>query len=88
VGTDHAWGSHGFILGGSVIGKSFYGTYPTLQLGGPDDTDNRGRWIPTTSVDQYAATLATWYGLAPTDIPTVFPNLSRFSPQNLGFVGP
>src|SRR6266849_10542632 len=86
VGTDHAWGSHGFILGGSVIGKNFYGTYPTLQLGGPDDTDNRGRWIPTTSVDQYAATLAAWYGLAPSDMPTVFPNLSRFAPQNLGFI--
>ena len=88
VGTDHAWGSHGFILGGSVTGKNFYGTYPTLQLNGPDDTDTRGRWIPTTSVDQYAATLATWYGLASTDIPTVFPNLSRFSSQNLGFMGP
>lgn len=88
VGTDHAWGSHGFIMGGSVIGKNFYGTYPTLQLGGPDDTDTRGRWIPTTSVDQYAATLATWYGLASTDIPTVFPNLSRFASQNLGFMGP
>ncbi len=86
VGTDHAWGSHGFILGGSVVGKNFYGTYPTLQLGGPDDTDNRGRWIPTTSVDQYAATLAAWYGLAPSDVPTVFPNLSRFAAQNLGFI--
>jgi uncharacterized protein (DUF1501 family) len=88
VGTDHAWGTHGFIMGGSVNGKNFYGTYPTLQLGGPDDTDTRGRWIPTTSVDQYAATLATWYGLASTDIPTVFPNLSRFASQNLGFMGP
>lgn len=88
VGTDHAWGSHAFIMGGSVIGKTFYGTYPTLQLGGPDDTDNRGRWIPTTSLDQYAATLATWYGLAPSDVPTVFPNLSRFSASNLGFMGP
>jgi uncharacterized protein (DUF1501 family) len=88
VGTDHAWGSHAFIMGGSVIGKNFYGTFPTLQLNGPDDTDNRGRWIPTTSNDQYAATLASWYGLASTDIPTVFPNLSRFSPQNLGFMGP
>ena len=86
VGTDHAWGSHAFIMGGAVNGGTFYGTYPTLALGGPNDTDNRGRWIPTTSVDQYAATLAAWYGLAPSDIPTVFPNLSRFSPQNLGFV--
>ncbi len=99
VGTDHAWGGHGLIMGGSVIGKKFYGSmrpdgtgvpfgYPTLQLSGPDDTDTRGRWIPTTAVDQYAATLATWYGLAPSDIATVFPNLSRFSTSNLGFMLP
>jgi uncharacterized protein (DUF1501 family) len=87
VGSDHAWGSHAFIMGGAVLGGTFYGSYPTLALGGPNDTDNRGRWIPTTSVDQYAATLATWYGLAPTDLAAVFPNLSKFSPANLGFLG-
>lgn len=86
VGSDHAWGNHAFIMGGAVNGRAFYGTYPVLALGGPDDTDNRGRWIPTTSVDQYAATLASWYGLAPADVPTVFPNLSKFAPQNLGFL--
>src|SRR5204862_8219802 len=99
VGTDHAWGSHAFIMGGAVLGGMFYGSlrpdgtglpygYPALQLGGPDDTDSRGRWIPTTSVDQYAATLATWYGLAPSDLATVFPNLSRFATSNLGFMAP
>ena len=98
VGSDHAWGSHSFIMGGAVLGGKFYGQlrpdntglpygYPTLALGGPDDTDNRGRWIPTTSVDQYAATLANWYGLDPADVPAVFPNLTKFSPQNLGFLG-
>lgn len=98
VGSDHAWGSHAFIMGGSVRGGTFYGSlrpdgsgsvggYPTLALGGPDDTDNRGRWIPTTSVDQYAATLAAWYGLAPVDVATVFPNLYKFSQSNLGFLG-
>ena len=98
VGSDHAWGSHSFIMGGAVAGGMFYGQlrpdgtglpygYPTLALGGPDDTDNRGRWIPTTSVEQYAATFASWYGLAPADVPTVFPNLSKFAPQNLGFLG-
>jgi uncharacterized protein (DUF1501 family) len=87
VGTDHAWGSHQLIMGGSVRGGTFYGTYPTLALNGPDDTDNRGRWIPTTSVDQYAATLANWYGLAASDLPTVFPYLSRFASSNLGFLG-
>ena len=87
VGTDHAWGGHQLIMGGSVRGGTFYGAYPTLALNGPDDTDNRGRWIPTTSVDQYAATLATWYGLAASDLPTVFPYLSRFASSNLGFLG-
>ena len=98
VGSDHAWASHAFIMGGSVAGGMFYGSrrpdgsglpfgYPTLQLGGPDDTDNRGRWIPTTSVDQYAATLATWYGLAVSDRATVFPNLSTFATPTLPFLG-
>ncbi|HEV7798703.1 MAG TPA: DUF1501 domain-containing protein [Pyrinomonadaceae bacterium] len=87
VGSDHAWGNHALVMGGSVLGRAFYGTYPVLALGGPDDTDNRGRWIPTTAVDQYAATLASWYGLAPADLPTVFPNLSKFPSQNLGFLG-
>ncbi len=87
VGSDHAWGNHSLILGGAVMGRAFYGTYPTLALGSNDDTDNRGRWIPTTSVDQYAATLASWYGLAPADVASVFPFLSRFASSNLGFLG-
>lgn len=97
TGTDHAWGSHQFVVGGAVNGGDFYGTYPSLVVGTdnpPDDvsvdTDNgsgaRGRWVPTTSVDQYAATLATWYGLSPSDLGIVFPNLSNFTVQNLGFV--
>lgn len=90
VGTDHAWGNHQLIVGGSVLGHTLYGTYPTLRLGGPDDTDGgsnpRGRWIPTTSVEQYAATLATWYGLSTTDLPAVFPLIDRFPTANLGFM--
>jgi uncharacterized protein (DUF1501 family) len=90
VGSDHAWGNNHFIVGGAVQG-GFYGTYPTLQMGGPDDTDSgsnpRGRWIPTTSVEQYAATLALWYGLAPSDLTTVFPFITRFQSANLGFMG-
>jgi uncharacterized protein (DUF1501 family) len=88
VGTDHAWGSHAFIMGGAVLGGTFYGTYPTLAANGPnDDGGNRGRWIPTTSIDQYGATLAQWYGLDPALLTTVFPNLSKFPTQNLGFLG-
>jgi uncharacterized protein (DUF1501 family) len=90
VGSDHAWGNHQLIMGGAVKGGDFYGTFPTLALGGPDDTDSgtnpRGRWIPTTSVDQYAATLASWYGLSSADIPTVFPFIGRFASSNLGFL--
>jgi uncharacterized protein (DUF1501 family) len=90
VGTDHAWGNHQLIAGGAVLGGTFYGTYPTLRLGGPDDTDGgsapRGRWIPTTSVEQYAATLANWYGLSSADLPAVFPLIGRFATSNLGFL--
>lgn len=90
AGSDHAWGNHHLIMGGSVLGNRIYGTYPTLALGGPDDTDGgtspRGRWIPTTSVEQYAATLATWYGLSTSDLPAVFPLINRFPNANLGFV--
>ena len=90
VGSDHAWGNHHLVLGGAVLGRTIFGTYPTLRLGGPDDTDGgsspRGRWIPTTSVEQYAATLATWYGLSTSDLPAVFPLIGRFATANLGFM--
>src|ERR1043165_2333415 len=92
VGTDHAWGNHQLIVGGSVLGHTLYGAYPTLALGGPDDADGgsnpRGRWIPTTSVEQYAATLATWYGLSSADLTAVFPLIGRFGSPNLGFMAP
>lgn len=90
VGSDHAWGNHQFIVGGSVLGHTLYGAYPNLTPGGPDDTDGgsspRGRWIPTTSVEQYAATLASWYGLSSADLTAVFPLIGRFSSSNLGFL--
>jgi uncharacterized protein (DUF1501 family) len=93
VGSDHAWGNHHFVVGGAVRGGDFYGVpgpngsvFPVLQLSGPSDTDNRGRWIPTASVEQYAATLASWYGVSGADIPIVFPNIGRFPTQDLGFM--
>jgi uncharacterized protein (DUF1501 family) len=87
AGTDHAWGNHHFIIGDAVRGGDMYGQYPTLALGGPSDAEVRGRWIPTTSVDQYGATLARWFGVQDADLGTVFPNLSRFSTSNVGFLG-
>jgi uncharacterized protein (DUF1501 family) len=86
-GSDHAWGSHQLILGGAVQGNQIYGTFPTLALGGPDDADQNGRWIPTTALDQYAATLATWFGVPAGNLPAIFPNLANFPTSNLGFMG-
>ncbi len=84
-GSDHGWGSHAIVMGGAVKGGDIYGKMPTLTINGPDDT-GLGRWIPTTSVDEYAATLATWFGVSTTDLPTVLPNIGRFKTQNLGFI--
>ena len=86
AGSDHGWGSHHMIMGGAVQGGDIYGQIPLLQLGGPEDT-GRGRWIPTTSVDQYAATLASWFGVSATNLPVVLPNIGRFATPNLGFMG-
>jgi uncharacterized protein (DUF1501 family) len=84
-GTDHGWGSHQFVLDGAVQGGKLYGTFPTLAVDGPDDTED-GRWIPTTSVDEFSATLATWFGVSSTDLVTVLPNIGRFAHPNLGFL--
>ena len=90
VGSDHAWGNNHLVVGGAVLGNTIYGTYPNITPGGPNDTDSgtnpRGRWIPTTSVEQYAATLATWYGLSSADLTAVFPLIGRFATPNLGFM--
>jgi uncharacterized protein (DUF1501 family) len=86
AGTDHAWGGHHIVMGGAVRGGTTYGVFPAHQLQGPDDAGSRGNWIPTTSLDQYGATLGSWFGVSDTDLPTVFPNLGNFGQRNLGFV--
>ncbi len=86
-GSDHAWGSHHLVFGGAVGGGQVYGQFPAFELGGPNDTDTRGRWIPTISIDQYGATLCTWFGLPPSALALVFPNLANFPTSNIGFMG-
>ena len=84
-GADHGWGGHQMVMGGAVNGGDIYGRMPSLQIGGPDDT-GRGRWIPSTSVDQYSATLASWFGVSAGNLPVVLPNVARFPTANLGFM--
>ena len=86
-GSDHAWGGHHLVFGGAVQGGQIYGSFPTFELGGPDDTDVRGRWIPTTSIDQYGATLCSWFGIPDSALTAVFPNLANFTAPKLGFLG-
>ncbi|MCU6498263.1 DUF1501 domain-containing protein [Rugamonas sp. A1-17] len=85
-GTDHGWGSHHFIMGGAVKGKEIYGSMPVTGLGHDLDVGS-GSLLPTTSVDQYGATLASWFGLSASQIADVFPNIGNFSIRNLGFMG-
>jgi uncharacterized protein (DUF1501 family) len=98
VGSDHAWANHHFVVGG-VSQSNFYGVntqngtpFPTLELGGPDDADrdfgSRGRWIPTTAVEQYASTLARWFGLPDANLAAVFPNIVNFTYTDMGFMQP
>lgn len=98
-GTDHGWGGHHFIVGGAVKGKALYGTPPPISVGSssaPEDQWHvgQGRLLPTTSVDQYAATLAQWFGVADSELAGILPNLGNFGvaagradyPRNMGFM--
>jgi uncharacterized protein (DUF1501 family) len=86
TGSDHAWGGHHMVMGGAVKGGQIYGTYPTLALGGPNDSGINGRWLPTIASSQYAATLASWFGVPAASLNTIFPTLSNFTTTNLAFV--
>ena len=93
AGTDHAWGSHHFVIGtganngGSLEGGQIWGQFPSLALGGPNDANTRGTLVPTTSVDQYAATMAEWFGVTPANINSIFPYVANFPTANLGILG-
>jgi len=86
-GSDHGWGGMHFVMGGAVRGRAFYGAPPVVANNGPDDV-GQGRLLPALSVDQYAATLASWFGVGGGDLTTVLPNLANYNPStwNLGFV--
>ncbi|QIQ85261.1 DUF1501 domain-containing protein [Erythrobacter sp.] len=84
-GSDHGWGSHHFVLGGAVRGGQFYGTAPTISVE-DDGQVGQGRLLPTTSVDQYSATLAKWFGVSDAEIPLVSPNIGNFDEPDLGFM--
>jgi uncharacterized protein (DUF1501 family) len=93
AGTDHAWGSHHFVIGtgaahgGALQGGKIRGQFPSLVLGGVDDANSRGTLVPTTAVDQYAATMAQWFGVSAADVGSIFPYVGNFSTSNLGFLG-
>jgi uncharacterized protein (DUF1501 family) len=86
-GSDHGWGSMHFVMGGAVNGQKLYGTPPAVGNGTADDV-GQGRLLPTISVDQYAATLASWFGVSTGQMSTVLPNIGNYNPStwNLGFV--
>jgi len=85
-GSDHGWGGHHFVMGGAVNGRRIYGQFPTVALGGPED-GGQGRLIPTTAVDEYAATLVQWFGVPAASVSQVVPNIGRFARADLGFLG-
>ncbi|HEY6125786.1 MAG TPA: DUF1501 domain-containing protein [Steroidobacteraceae bacterium] len=84
-GSDHGWGSHHFVMGGAVNGGRFYGTAPHVSIQTPDQV-GQGRLLPTTSVDEFAATLARWFGCNTGELPGILPNVANFTNTNLGFV--
>ncbi len=84
-GSDHGWGSHHFVVGGAVNGGRFYGTAPHVSVD-TDDQVGQGRLLPSTSVDQFAATLAGWFGVSAGELPGVLPNIGNFASGNPAFL--
>ena len=83
-GSDHGWGSHHFLLGGAVRGGRFWGQLPSVSVNGPDDV-GQGRLLPSTAVDQLAATLASWMGVSASELPRVLPQISNYTQRDLGY---
>ncbi|AKE52868.1 hypothetical protein TQ33_1934 [Kangiella geojedonensis] len=85
-GTDHAWGNHQLVMGGAVRGGDIYGQVPSLEIDGPDDANNDGRIIPTTSVEQFMVSPLRWFGLTDSELNSVMPNLSSFDANAVDFM--
>jgi uncharacterized protein (DUF1501 family) len=85
-GTDHAWGSHQLVMGGAVRGGDIYGQFPSLEIDGPDDANNDGRIIPTTSVEQFMVSPLRWFGLTDSELNSTMPNLSAFNANAVDFM--
>ena len=84
-GSDHGWGAHHFVVGGAVRGGDIYGTFPQVAFNTPEDV-RQGNLLPSTSVDQYAATFARWLGVSDANMPDVLPNIVNFSPRYVDFL--
>ena len=84
-GSDHAWGGVQLVVGDGVQGRTIYGDYPVLEIGGTSDVGG-GRFIPAVSSDQYAATVAKWFGVADAQMPTIAPSITNFVDKDLGFL--
>jgi len=86
-GTDHGWAGHQFVMGGPVRGRRIYGDVADYDLDSQRYWESGGRPVPTTSVDQFAATLGRWFGLNNGELAEIFPNLANFDTADLGFMG-
>jgi len=83
-GTDHGWGSHGFVMGGAVKGGDIYGTMPALYRDSDDMWLNR--MIPSTSMEHYLASMVSWFGATTDELHAIFPNLHAFGTNELNFM--
>jgi uncharacterized protein (DUF1501 family) len=86
AGSDHAWGNHQLVMGGAVKGGEMYGRFPDLAIQGPEDAGDRGQWIPSTSLDQYAASLSAWFGVPVNELNSIVPNLANFTGARPAFL--
>ncbi len=84
-GSDHGWGTHQMVMGGSLTGSGFQGRFPNLAANGPDDF-GYGRMLPSTATQQYQATLARWFGLPESRLVELFPDLAHFDSPTLPFL--